>query len=632
MKFKFFTLHFLVFCGWALLVTRLFQLQVLPNERLEAKINGQFASKITVNSKRGDIFDRGGNLLATSVPSWSVFIDPQLVIKKDKLVDQVSAILNIKRKTIYRKLSKRNRFVWVKRKISNREYLKIIKLNIRGLSFLEEYKRVYFNEDSLGFLVGKVDIDGRGLSGLELQYNKLLMGKPLRFKTLHDGRGRPLVFSNDNLLQESRGEDIHLNIDVETQVYLAKKLRERLVVTKAKRAWGVIMSPNTGEIVASVQVSGKGVRGGRNNIAVSEIHEPGSILKTFSFTRAASEAEIKPSAKYSCGDKGFLIGRRKIKNSHKEDCKKMSLMKAFSRSLNTVSAELALGLGEKKLVNHYLDLGFGEKTGVDFPGEASPIFHKKLSGKHHLAAISFGHGISLTPLQVIRAYSAFSNDGYLVKPHYLKGHTVGRGFEPYKQEAQRKIYSKKDLFLAKGFLSSVLSPEGTGQAAVVPGYLIGGKTGTSQKADLENGGYRKEVLSSFVGVYPLSKPKYIALIMIDEPISPRSGGSAAGPVFSKVAEFMLTKDMVLPDKINKSNIRSLAAMGLDKLFQKKDGREEISEGRVPNLKGYSLREAVQMIKGSDVVFKINGSGKIKSISPAPGKPLPESKILSVVLK
>ncbi len=632
MKFKFGLLHFLVLCGWALLITRVFQLQVLPNEKLEAKINGQFASKVTVRSKRGNIFDRNGNILATSVSSWSVFIDPQMVVQKDKLVDRVSQILNIKRKRIYSMLSKKNRFVWVKRKISDDEYKRITRLKIKGLSFLEEYKRVYFNEDSLGFLVGKVDIDGNGLSGLELQYDELLKGKPLKFKTLQDGRGRPLVFSNDNLLQELSGEDIFLNIDVETQVFLDKALKERVAAVEAKRGWAVVMSSETGEIISSVQVAGKGQRKGSNNIAVSEIHEPGSVLKSFSFTKAASVKGLKPSQKFSCGDNGYLIGRRKIRNSHKEDCKQMSLVKAFSKSLNTVSAELALELGEKELVDHYLNLGLGEKTGVDFPGEARSIFHKKLSGKHHLASVSFGHGVSVSPLQVVRAYSAFSNDGKLVRPHYLKKHTTSRGFENYKVEKSKKVYSKKELFLAKGFLASVMSPGGTGEVAAVPGYLIGGKTGTSQKSDLENGGYRKEVLSSFIGVYPLSKPKYITLVMIDEPVKPRSGGASAGPVFSKVAEYVLRKEQILPDKIDKSNIQSLAMMGLKKLFQKKDRSEDILEGKVPNLKGYSLREAIQVTKDTGVVFKIKGSGTIKRMEPAPGKPLPTSKVLSLVLR
>lgn len=632
MKFKFYILHFLIVCGWAVLVTRLFQLQILPNERLESKINGQFATNVKIKSKRGDVFDRNGKLLATSVPAWSVFIDPQMVSQKDKLVDQLSQILKIKRKNLYKKLSKKNRFVWVRRKISDSDYKKIAKLNIKGLSFLEEYKRVYFNKDSMGFLIGRVDIDGNGLSGLELQYDEILKGEPLKIKTLQDGRGRPLVFSNENLMYETKGDDIKLNIDVEAQVFAAKELKKRIKEVSAKRAWSVTMSAETGEIIASVQVTAPGVKSSRNNFAVSEIHEPGSILKSFSFTKAASELGIKPSQKFSCGDDGYLIGRNRIKNSHKEDCDKMSYLSAFSKSLNTVSAEVAISLGEKKLVSHYKDLGFSEKTGVDFPGEAKPIFHSKLTGRHHLASVSFGHGVSLTPMQVVRSYSAFSKSGRLVKPQYLKGFTEDGKYKEQEFSRGRKVYSAKELFLAKGLLSSVVSPNGTGRAAVVPGYLIGGKTGTSQKSDLVNGGYRKDVLSSFIGVYPLSKPEYITLVMIDEPKSPRSGGMASGPVFAKIAEFVMNKNQILPDKINMNNLSKIASMHVQNIFSKNKEKKTAASGRVPDLKGFSLREAMQLTKNNGIKFKITGSGKIKAIFPKPGALIPKSKTLTLVLK
>ncbi len=632
MKLKLFVLHFLVLCSFVSLVARVFQLQLMPNEKLESKINRQFASKVTLRSKRGNIYDRNGDILATSVSSWSVFIDPQMIVEKNKLMDKVSKILNIDRKIIYSKLSKKNRFVWIKRKISESEYKKITKLQIKGLSFLEEYKRVYFNKDSLGFLVGTVDIDGNGLSGIELEYDHLLKGKPLKFKSLQDGKRRPLIFSNESPLKEISGKNIFLNIDAETQVFLQKSLKDRVKEVDAKRAWAVVMSSTTGKIISSVQVERKSGKKNSNNIAVSEIHEPGSVLKAFSFTKAVSVGGIKPSKQFPCGDDGYLIGIRKIKNSYKQDCDQMSLVKAFSKSLNTVSAQLAVDLGEEELVNHYINLGFSKKTGVDFPGEASPIFHKKLSGKHHLASISFGYGISLSPLQVVRAYGAIANEGYLVKPHYLKGYTEGKKFKKYELKPFKKVYSKKELFLARGFLSSVVSLGGTGEAAVVPGYLVGGKTGTSQKSDLINGGYRKEVLSSFVGVYPLSKPKYVALIMIDEPVKPRSGGASAGPVFVKLAEFMLGKDQIFPDKMDGSNIKNLASMGQESFFKKNENFESILNGRVPNLRGFSLREAVKVAKDTKLIFKTLGSGKVKSIQPPPGSPLPKSKILNLVLK
>jgi len=635
-RFKFFILHFVVFAAWAILIGRAVILQLTPNERLEVRIESQFASHVKVNAKRGNIYDRNGKILATSVSVWSAFLDPERITQKDRLVDSVSEVLKIKRKTLYKKIGKSKRFVWLKRKLSEDEYKKLSKMGFKGLSFLEEYKRVYFNRDSLSFLIGRTDIDGNGLSGIELQYDHLLKGDPVKFKTLRDGKGRPLVFSNEHILDQLSGEDVHLNIDVESQVFFSKVLKDRVKETEAKRGWGLLIEAKTGKIVSSVQYDSAGKRGFEKNIAVSEIHEPGSVIKTFSFVKAMDELSIEPSEMFSCGDDGFLIGRRKIHNSHKEECDEMTLLQAFARSLNTVSADLALKLGAKRLVKKYQTLGFDKKTEVDFPGEVSPMFHKKLSGKHHLASLSFGHGISLSSLQMTKAYVALANGGLEKEISYLKAHTNGEDLIDKENFSGQRVMSKKEVFLAKGMLSQVMTEEGSGYKARVDGYLVGGKTGTSQKSDLVNGGYRKEVLSSFVGIFPLSQPKYVSMVVIDEPKSPRSGGASAGPVFAKLAEYVLRKDQILPDKIEMSKIRDLATLGLE---QQKTNAESIAnskvefkENLVPNLEGYSLREALQVSRALNLTLKIKGSGKVKSLTPKPGKLLPKTKIVSLVLE
>jgi cell division protein FtsI (penicillin-binding protein 3) len=627
-RFKFFILHFVVFAAWAVLITRTFILQVTPNEKLENRIESQFASHVKVNARRGNIYDKNGKILATSVSVWSAFLDPERVTQKDRLVDSVSEALNIERKTLYRKVGKSKRFVWLKRKLSETEYKKLSEMGFKGLNFVEEYKRVYFNRDSLSFLIGKTDIDGKGLSGIELQYDEMLKGDPLKFKTLRDGKGRPLVFSNEHILDQLSGQNIYLNIDTESQVFFAKTLKERVVETKAKRGWGLLIEARTGKIVSSVQYDSRGKRGFEKNIAVSEIHEPGSVLKTFSFVKAMDELSIEPSALFSCGDEGFLIGRRKIKNSHKEECEEMTLLQAFAKSLNTVSAELALRLGAKRLVSKYQEIGFDKKTGVDFPGEVSPMFHKKLTGKHHLASLSFGHGISLSSLQVAKGYVALANDGLDKEVSYLKAYSDGDDIIEKINRSGIRVLSKKEVFLARGMLSQVMTEEGSGSKARVDGYLVGGKTGTSQKTDFINGGYSKEVLSSFVGVFPLSKPKYVAMVVIDEPDSPRSGGASAGPVFAKLAEYVLQKDQIMPDKIEISKIRDLASLDV----KKENKIDEFEKNLVPNLEGYSLREALQVSRALNITLKVKGSGKVSSLSPKPGKLLPKTKVVSLTLE
>lgn len=621
MKYRYFTLHLLIFLAGLLLIARAFSLQVLPNEKLERRIASQFASEINLFAKRGDIYDREGKVLATSVAVWSAFVDPFMVSQRDRMVDQLSNILNINRSLLYKKISQKSRFTWIKRKLSDAEYKKLIKANLGGLHFIEEHKRVYFNQESLGPIIGKVNIDGRGLSGLELFYDKHLMGKPLKIKTLRDGKGRPLIFSNDKILDRLKGKDLHLALDVESQVFFSKTLKEQVEKVGAKRAWGLTMSAKTGELLSSVQVGEK-----RRSIAATEIHEPGSVLKIFSFIKAAQSQGLKPVDMVSCGQEGFKIGRRRIRNSHKEDCNEMTLVDAFAKSLNTVSAELALKTGEKRLVKFLKDLGLNRITGLDFPGEARPIFHDKLSGPHHLATVSFGQGISINAFQLLRAYSSLANEGRALNPHYKLGEAKTLHY------SSKKLFSKKDRLIARGLLSAVVSKEASGAKAQIEGYLVGGKTGTSQKPDLEQGGYSKEVLASFIGIYPLSNPEYITYIVVDEPQKPRSGGSVAGPVFSKVAEFLLRKNQIFPDRIDAKNLRSLSSLPSQNKLKVLSQKQDVLDGKIPNLKGFSLREVLAFAKDAGLRLEYEGSGKVSSLNPRPGKALPRDKRLRIVLR
>lgn len=589
----------------------------MPNKRLQDKISSQFMTNLTIRAKRGDIYDRHGELLATSVSTWSAFIDPKLVTQKDRAVDAIHSVLNIKRSKIYRDLSKKTRFVWVKRKLEQSDYQKLIQYDIKGLGFVEEYKRVYFNEASLSHVIGRVNIDGKGISGLEYEYDKLLSGQPVKIKTLKDAKGRLLIFSNDQVLSELKGQDLHLAIDTESQVFLAHNLKKQLDQIEAKRAWGAVVDVKTGEVIASAQVAPTS-----KNIMISEVQEPGSVLKTFSFLKAMTKLNLTPADEFLCGDDGFRIGRRLIRNSHKEDCEKTTLINAFSRSLNTVSAELALKVGEKDLLKFYKKFGFDKKTQIDFPGEAHPLFHNKLSSQHHLASISFGHGISLNGANLLKAYVAIANGGFLTDLSYKKkNHTK-----------LKRVISDKESFFAKGLMAGVTTDEGSGAKASVEGYLIGGKTGTSQKPDLENGGYKKEVLSTFIGAFPLSKPKYVAYVVMDEPQKVRSGGSAAAPVFSEIAKFILHKEQIFPDKINTENLRSLNTTTESHKINALAISEDVNSGNVPNLKGLSLREALKVTKDSGITINFIGSGLVEKISPAPGKALPENNTIQVVLK
>jgi len=615
MKFKSSFLHLVIFFGWMVLSLKLFTLHNFKNEKLDQRIESQFASKVTVKARRGDILDKHGRVIATSVLVPSAFIDPKVEKLSPYKIKKIAKILNLNHKKLSKKLKKNTRFVWLKRKLSESTYKDLKKLDFKGLGFVDEYKRVYPYKDTLGFLIGSVDIDDKGISGLELIYDKTLAGQAVKKKALRDGKGRLVLFSDYELYNELKGQNISTAIDIDLQLFMAQELKTRLVEVDAKRAWAATMDIKTGEIVAQAQ-TGKTQK--NKNILTSEVHEQGSVLKTFSFLKAIEKLDLKPSDEVECFKKGFKIGRRTIRNSHKEDCEKISLVSAFAKSLNTVSADLALKLGEKDLIKDYKKRGFDKKTGIDFPGEAKPIFHTKLSGKHQLASMSFGHGLALSSIQLLKAYATLFNESSNLKPSYL-----------LKEGNEYIAVDSKKSFLTKGLLSSVVSKEGTALKAKVNHYLVGGKTGTAQKPDLENGGYSKEVLSTFIGVYPLTKPRYVTLVSFDESQELRSGGAISAPVFSKLAGFLLRKEQIMPDRLNLDSIEDFNAI-LGRVEDVK--KKSFVEGEVPDLKGLSLREAMDFAKVHKLKMKFNGSGKVHKVSPKPGAILPESRELKLALK
>ena len=666
MKLKFFIVHFTVFLGWVLLSYKLVLFQVIDNERLDQKIESQFASKVEVRARRGEILDKQGRVLATSVLVPSAFIDPKVENLNPYKIRKIARILDIKYSFLKKKLNKNTRFVWLKRKLNESTYEKLKKLGYKGLGFVDEYARVYPYKESLGFLVGKVDVDGKGISGLELEYDGILAGQSIKKKALRDGKGHLVLFSEYEIYDDLKGKDITTSIDIDLQLFLSQSLKHRLKEVDAKRAWAGTMDLRTGEIIAQAQTQArtqaqtqvqKQVRTQvrtqartqaqtqtqtqaqtqtqtqtqtnsdnkinkinkilEKNIMASEVHEQGSILKTFSFIKAMKKLKMSPSDEVKCHNQGYRIGKRFIRNSHKEDCHKISLVKAFSKSLNTVSAELSLNVGEEALVSYYKKLGFNKKTGIDFPGESNSIFYDKLSGRHQLASLSFGHGLALTSFQVMKAYASLFNNSEGLKPSYVLQETDN--FKPVED---------KEAFLTKGLLASVVSEEGTAPKAKVNHYLVGGKTGTAQKPDFENGGYSKEVLSTFIGVYPLTKPRYITLVTFDEPQKFRSGGIVSAPVFSEFASFILRKEQIIPDKLNQDNMDDLKGI-LGKI--KKEQDKPYEEGTVPNLQGLSLREALEVANKHKIKMNFIGSGKIYDIQPLPGSELPENRKIALVL-
>ncbi|MDE0118648.1 MAG: penicillin-binding transpeptidase domain-containing protein [Bdellovibrionales bacterium] len=620
-------------------------LQFFPDQRLITVKKKNFETLIKLKPRRGIIYDRHGRELAITVASQSLFADPSLIKYPKKIAKKLGPLLNIPYHRIYKKIKNKNRrFVWLKRHTSEKESNLIQSWKIRGLAFLEEPKRVYPNGSLLAQTLGFVGHEGHGLEGLELIYDKILSGEETKVLVRKDAMGRPLFSDIDTNLMALRanGTDIYLTIDSDLQFFFEKELKKVVEKYSARSALGVIMAPQTGEIMAMANYPSFDLNhpfhsdpGLFRNRCVTDAFEPGSTLKPFIMS-AALKKGILPSTRYD-GMKGQLsIEGHIIKEAEStHQFENMTLREILSYSSNVGAAQVALDLGDDFLYHSLKDFGFGTRLGFVFPGESAGILNKTPWKKLQLATIGFGHSISVTPLQIVTAYSAIANGG-LIKQPYLTQSVF------YKESGEKKIFKPKTLNrvltseqakVITVMLISAVSEGGTGVKAQVKGFLSAGKTGTAQVVDSEEGGYIKgQYISSFAGFIPAHDPKFVIYVVVQQPQKKFYGSTVAAPVFSKVAEYAVRQSGLSPVLITEKNILQKAKKQTHAQNHKKPSRDLSSEkGKTPDFIGLSLRKAYQKARKEQILLKVKGSGQVIQTHPPPLSPLPTNKKVELIL-
>ncbi len=655
---------------WSFLVLRAAYLQILPNDRLEKLQNRQFQTVINLQSRRGAITDRNGRDLAISMTSYSVYADPQIIEDKKTCARKLAKIFGAKVSSYYAKIKDdKKRFIWIERQIEKPKADLVSELKIRGLSIVEEFKRVYPNDQLLSNALGFIGREGQGLEGLELFYDQQLQGNKKKVVMRRDARGRPLIADGMMFAENPEGTEIKLTIDSELQHKLDTELEEAITNFDADQAVGIVLDAKTSEILAlssspqfdsNLAISTKSDI--RRNRVITDMFEPGSTMKTFVIAKAFNENQLAPNTKIDTENGILKIGKRTIREaeaSHKWS--QLTASEILAYSSNVGASKIAFKLGAESVRQALVDFGFGQKTNVDLPGESRGNLQSLPWGEHLLANISFGHGVAVNALQMANAYAAIANGGQLMQPYIVKSLRDADSGESIEVKSKfiRQVVRPEVANQMKMMLTSVTAPGGSGVNAKVDGFIVAGKTGTAQKVNPNGLGYLPNgYISSFAGFIPANDPKYVIYVVVDHPKKNAYYGSqVAAPIFSRVASYAVRKAGLAPVLLTEKNlvdknlaeknvaIKKQAFKKLNEKIQEDErlahAEEDLAAGSnlaapnritVPNFTGLSMREVIQKVSGQNLEIKFKGQGLVKTSYPEPGQTLPESGVVTVILE
>lgn len=538
----------LLLCGFSGILFRLVTLQVLQAAELTAKADRQHQKSVTLEGARGTVTDRHGKVLAMNVEVPSVFGVPTAIDSPSTTARSLSSILKIRRGELERKLQQEKHFVWLARKVEPEQGRMLEQMSIDGIGMVMEGRRFYPKGPLLSHLLGFVGVDGQGLEGLERRYDSDLNGEKRVTILQRDALGRTVFPKGLSEQVPAPGQALTLTIDEVIQFIAEKELEEAVNQARAKAGTIIVLEPRTGAILA-LAVS---PRFDPNNVtvltperwrnrALTDSYEPGSTMKVI-VAAAALEENVMKSGSMIFGENG----RMTIANTTIHDHEKLGWMtfsQMLQKSSNIGAAKTGMLLGEQKLYRYLQAFGFGQRTGIDLPGEVSGLLKAPREwGRRSLASISMGQEIGVTPLQLVSAVAAIANDGVLMKPYVVsevRDH-AGRLVKEVLPQVKRRVISPDTAKTLTAILEGVVT-NGTGTKAAIPGFRVAGKTGTAQKIDPRTGTYSNtQFVASFIGFVPAEEPRLAMIVAIDEPQGEAWGGVVSAPVFRRVGEQVLT--------------------------------------------------------------------------------------------
>lgn len=530
-----------IFFGFVLVIIRLADLMLVNHGRLSVKANYQHLGEKDVKASRGIICDRRGRELAVNLDVESAYCNPLKISSPKETALALAGATGKDYNTLLRRVSSKKSFVWIQRKLDPDAVSEVKGLGLKGLWFVPEVKRFYPKGTLASHVIGFVGIDNQPLEGIELKYDWSLKGRREKVSIQKDAGGRTL---SEGMDFEQTGNSVVLTIDEALQYIVENGLEKAVRIWNAPSASAIMMNPFTGEILAmanrptyDLNNPSKYGASERRNRAVTDTYEPGSTFKLVTAAGALEEKVVNTDTEFDCSDGWIKVGGRVVHDTHKNGV--LTFKEVIKTSSNVGSVMVAMKLGNDKLYEYARRFGFGEKAGIDLPGEArGRINPPEKWSDTTLSAVAIGYEVAVTPLQVLRAYSAIANGGFLVRPHVLSKIISPEGHLIYRTRPENiRVISTNTADTLRDILMSVTGDDGTASGASLEGNHVAGKTGTAKLIDPKTGRYSaKKYTSSFVGFVPADKPRIALIVVVYEPEGQYYGGLVAAPVFREIAE------------------------------------------------------------------------------------------------
>jgi cell division protein FtsI (penicillin-binding protein 3) len=522
-----------LFAAFAALAARALYLQGISTEFLQKQGEARYARTLELPATRGKITDRNGQVLASSVPVKAVWAIPEDVLESTpQQLRSLAGLLDMSERELRKKLDSDRSFVYLKRQVEQETVDKILKLGIAGIETRKEYKRFYPEGEAMAHVVGFTNVEDAGQDGMELSAQASLAGVTGSRRVIKDRLGR-IVEDIAAIHEPHDGKNLTLSIDSKIQYIAFSQLKEAVARYKAKAGGVIVVDTRTGEVLAlanlpSYNPNDRSILTGAQlrNRVVTDTFEPGSTLKPFTIALALDTHRVTPTSTYQTSPGKMTIGTATIGDSHAHGI--LTVAQIIQKSSNIGTAKIALQMPPQEMWEMFSGVGFGQQPHFGFPGAVAGRVRPFKSWRPiEQATMSYGHG----------AYTIFARDGDLIPLSFVKT------TEP---PASHRVISEKTAREMRAMLETVVGPEGTAPKAQVPGYRVGGKTGTAYK--VAGGKYVNKYVASFVGFAPASDPRIIIAVMVDEPSTGEHfGGDVAAPVFSLVAAAALRAMNVTPD-------------------------------------------------------------------------------------
>jgi cell division protein FtsI (penicillin-binding protein 3) len=630
---------------YVLVVLRAFQIQVLGVREIRDRGAKQYFSAIPLLPQRGVILDRTGTELAVSIATKSIFVQPAKLRDPDKAADLLAPRVSRSSRELRKLFAREKGFVWVRRQMPStaaedavREVKQALSAldpqargkpsAIDGIGTVEEPKRFYPNRELAASLVGFTNVDSEGMEGVELSLDRYLRGERGSLLCERDARGRLIVPPTTPVVVNSKGHSVALTIDRNIQHVAESELQAAVEKFNARGGMAVVLSPGTGEILAMAtapsfnpNAPARGPAAARKNRSLTDSFEPGSTFKVFTLASALELGAVSTTDRFFCENGSYHYAGKVIHDTHRHGWLTAPEVVKLSSNIGMVK------INERMDGNRFYDMirafGFGSRTGIELRGEVPGIAPSRSGFESRIrrATVSFGQGISVTPLQLAAGMAAVINGGKVMKPYLVReirdpeGKTVFRG-EP---RELRRVLSPKTSAQMREILGKVVEEDGTGTQARIKGFLVGGKTGTAQKVEPGSGRYSAtKRTASFIGFLPRNDPKLLILVVIDEPRGQVYGGVVAAPAFNQIAVKTAYYLGIQPTE----TAALAAARPLEPSTPSRVTR--VSTARtagamvMPDLSGMSMGRVVDIMGGYSVKLSLTGSGVARAQTPDPG--------------